>query len=192
MSTATEQDKDEHAKANAASWLESIREMVGKLTRKGAAEIFAEEQNREQVIAFLDEFDCPVEPERWDGESDTELREFLVDAIRDGGFEPDDFKFDEESARETIQESVLSVEVRSDWYSPGADSDDDSRKPSEFCILLSTGGPALRLIGELDENGQPTRAWLEYQDWGTPWTHYYVEGAGEVLLEFAGVFYFGE
>lgn len=150
MSTATEQDKDEHAKANAAGWLESIREMVD------------------------------------------DLRETVTHMLRDQSIEDEEFEFDEEAAREAIQESVLSIEVRSDWYSPGADAYDDSRKPSEFNILLSTGGPALRLIGELDEHGQPTRAWLEYQDWGTPWTHYYVEGAGDVLLAFASAFYFGE
>ena len=47
-------------------------------------------------------------------------------------------------------------------------------------------------MGELDEHCQPTRAYLQYQDWGTPWTDYYETGIGEVLLKWASVFYFGD
>lgn len=92
---------------------------------------------------------------------------------------------DEDEARERIQEDPLSVEVRSDWCRPG-----DPMQAAEFCILLCTGGPAVRIVGELDR-GQPTRAWMEYQDWGTPWTRYF--GAdSDVLCEYAAHFYFGE
>jgi hypothetical protein len=56
---------------------------------------------------------------------------------------------------------------------------------------LSTGGPALRIRGELDEHKQPDRAWLEYQDWGTPWTQYF-DVEQDTLLQFCQVFYFGE
>ena len=70
---------------------------------------------------------------------------------------------DEEEARQRIQEDPFSVEVRSDWTTPG-----EPLEPSEFTILLCTGGPAVRIVGELNL-GEPCRAWLEYQDWGTPW-----------------------
>ena len=63
-------------------------------------------------------------------------------------------------------------------------------KPFEFCILLSTGGPASRIRGELD-NGEPCRAWLEVQDWGTPWTQYF-DIEQDTLLAYARCFYFGE
>lgn len=85
----------------------------------------------------------------------------------------------EDEALEYIHSMPLSVEVRSNWESLG-----EELEPSEFNILLCTGGPAVRIIGELD-NGTPSRAWLEVQDWGTPWTHIYIEGASSTLLEFA-------
>jgi len=86
----------------------------------------------------------------------------------------------------------LSVEVRGGWHTPGQLTAEEACRPEEFCILLSTGGPALRIMGELDEHCQPTRAYLQYQDWGTPWTDYYETGIGEVLLKWASVFYFGD
>jgi hypothetical protein len=60
---------------------------------------------------------------------------------------------------------------------------------SEFCILLCTGGPAARILGELDEHGEPYRAWMEYQDWGTPWTQF-VPANQDVLLSYARCFCF--
>lgn len=73
-----------------------------------------------------------------------------------------------ESARQRIEEDALSVQVRSGWYSPGASGADT--KPAEYEILLCTGGPACRIIGELSEYGEPETARLEVQDWFTPWT----------------------
>ena len=105
-----------------------------------------------------------------------------------------------ETARQTIQEDPLEVTVRSGWYAPGS----EAGKPEEFCILLSTGGPASRIIGSLDEHGQPEMARLEVQDWGTPWAGQWGtaevqaalgDGAAEVtevLLAYAREFYFGE
>lgn len=89
---------------------------------------------------------------------------------------------DEDDARQRISEDPLSVEVRSDWASPG-----DELTPGEFQILLCTGGPAVRIMGELDQYGTPCRAWLEYQDWGTPWTQYF--GAkSDTLCQYAAHF----
>lgn len=95
---------------------------------------------------------------------------------------------DEEEAREAIQNDPLSVEVRKDWYAPGHEDD----KPSEFKILLCTGGPAVQIRGELNEYGEPCRAWIEYQDWGTPWTHAVGIIEQDVLLQYCAQFYFGE
>lgn len=94
----------------------------------------------------------------------------------------------EDDARQRIQEDPLSIQVRSGWYSPG----EDSPAPEEFEILLSTGGPAVRILGELDERGEPSRAWIQWQDWGTPWTDYYEPGMRDECLEYASHFYFGE
>jgi hypothetical protein len=94
---------------------------------------------------------------------------------------------DAEEARERIQEDPLSVHVREDWKNPGEES-----TPGEFQILLCTGGPAVRIMGELDDNMQPCRAWIEYQDWGTPWTHASGIIEQSTLLEYCQQFYFGE
>lgn len=95
---------------------------------------------------------------------------------------------DEDDARRRIEEDALSVDVRSDWESAG-----DALTPSEFRILLCTGGPAVQIRGELNDYREPRRAWLEYQDWGTPWTEYHGEEVEqEVLLTYARVFFFGE
>jgi hypothetical protein len=102
----------------------------------------------------------------------------------------------DESERE-FDEYPLSVEVREAWRTL-ADYDPD-HKPAEYKITLTTGGPALRIIGELDQYGQPESATMEWQDWGTPWTE--LHGADmpfepskvdEILLAFAQHFYFGD
>ena len=96
---------------------------------------------------------------------------------------------DKETARDTIQEDPLSVEVRGGWHNPGQASDD-----REYFILLSTGGPACRIIGELNQHHEPETARVEYQDWGTPWTEYRDTTADDdaAILEYAQQFYFGE
>lgn len=93
-----------------------------------------------------------------------------------------------EDAEQRIHEDPLSVEVRSDWYTPGEANPDMA---NEFLILLGTGGPATRIIGELNEYGEPTRARLQAQDWGTPWTDYR-GGDSDTLLAYCRCFYFGE
>lgn len=92
---------------------------------------------------------------------------------------------DQDSAREAIQEDPLSVEVRSGWCNVGSEM-----QAEEFCILLCTGGPAVRIRGELD-NGNPCRAWMEYQDWGTGWTQFF-DAQQDTLLAYCSEFYFGD
>lgn len=94
---------------------------------------------------------------------------------------------DADKAQEAISEDPLSVEVRSDWHVPG---DQDGAADAEFCILLCTGGPAVRIIGELDQWSEPSRARLEYQDWFTPWEEY-VPALSAVLVRYASQFWFG-
>lgn len=69
-----------------------------------------------------------------------------------------------DEARERIQENALSVQMRSGWHSLG-----EALEPEEFMILLFTGGPGVRIVGDL-YRGTPSRPRLEYQDWGTAWT----------------------
>lgn len=90
-----------------------------------------------------------------------------------------------DEARERIQEDALEVQVRSDWHSPG----EEAAPATEFMILLCTGGPAVRIMGELDEHGEPDRAWLQVQDWGKPWTDYFGISQ-DTLLDYARCFCF--
>lgn len=112
--------------------------------------------------------------EEWANENGEEFAELRDDA---GDCE------DEDDARQHISEDPLEVTVRSGWVSMG-----DEMEADEFQILLCTGGPAVRIMGELDHHGTPCRAWMEYQDWGTPWTQYF--GAeSKRLIEYAGHFF---
>jgi hypothetical protein len=99
---------------------------------------------------------------------------------------------DEEQRERIMSEDALEVTVRSDWYSPG--QEDEAGKATEYRILLGTGGPASRIVGELDQYCQPTTAVYEYQDWWKPWTA--AEGLTNAeqatLLEYAQQFWFGE
>ena len=70
-----------------------------------------------------------------------------------------------EAAERAIDEDPLSVRVRDGWRNVG----DTSEGPEEFEILLSTGGPASRIRGQLDGNGYPENFFVEVQDWFKPW-----------------------
>ena len=101
-----------------------------------------------------------------------------------------------EEIEDECREMPLSLLVRSGWYDPSHFPLKEDKQPSEYEILLSTGGPALRIIGDLD-NGKPDSARLEIQDWGVPWQEAngtdidYAE-LDTALLWFAGHFYYGE
>lgn len=98
-----------------------------------------------------------------------------------------------EQLEERIQETPLSIQVRGGWYTPGQGLVGDSETPEEYELLLCTGGPACRMIGELDKYGQPETVRVEYQDWGTLWTEYpYTLAERDSLLTFARAFYYGE
>lgn len=106
----------------------------------------------------------------------------MVAALKGDGKEADE-------ASERILEDALEIQVRSDWYAPGAKPE----QPSEFYILLCTGGPACRIRGKLDENGNPESCWLEHQDWGTCWQEWVTTGSDyKALLTYCQQFYFGD
>lgn len=184
---------DHHAIQNAKGWsstiialvaalecdyarLEELRDERGDILRR------IEEAQREEIQH--DERAAQFDLAEWDKENGEELRELVESATVDGDELPNG-----DAARERITESPLSVQVRSGWVTPG-----EPMEAEDFEILLSTGGPALRIMGELDEYKQPRRAWLEYQDWGAPWTEYRGEGAPAQsdLVTFCQQFFFGE
>lgn len=97
-----------------------------------------------------------------------------------------------EQLREAVVDAAcempLSVTVRSGWYVPGFPEGD----PEEFCILMSTGGPAVRIYGDMDRYIRPYRPQLQYQDWFTPWETLHTSQEEDEALEwFCGCFYFG-
>lgn len=113
----------------------------------------------------------------------------MVTALREAE-DADDSGEAAESAREAIQDDALSVQIRGGWYSPG----EKAPAAEEYEILLSTGGPATRIVGQLGEWNEPETARLEYQDWFVPWS---AEGTAatvdsDVLLSYVRCFYFGE
>lgn len=88
----------------------------------------------------------------------------------------------EDRARTYIHEGPLEIAIdKGERY-------DGTR---QYMILLGTGGPAARIVGELDEHCQPESATFQYQDWFKPWTDARVsDEAEETLLKYAQEFYF--
>lgn len=174
----TTKDQD-HAREQAIAQAQSIVSMVDALR----CNYDRLEELREARCAFVS--DSPLLAEdaayKWRAENPEDADE-LADLIEAAG--------DCESAddaRERIEQDALSVEVRSGWQSQG-----ETLEPAEFCILLCTGGPAVRIVGDLDR-GEPSRPRIEYQDWGTPWTEYFPPREQRDALEsYCQCFYFGE
>ena len=117
----------------------------------------------------------------------------MVDALQEANendeetAELDGEELSADDIRERIQEDPLSVLVRSGWYVPGSIDHD----PAEFEILLCTGGPACRIVGDLGKHCTPETARLQYQDWFTPWEDYPLsEDERVILTDYAQNFYF--
>ena len=94
-----------------------------------------------------------------------------------------------DEARTAIREDPLSVEIRPDWHTPGA----DPGRPLDYTILLCTGGPACQIIGTLNQYHEPDSARIEHQDWFEPWTEYHLNSEEEtIVLTYANQFYYGD
>lgn len=97
-------------------------------------------------------------------------------------------ELDEDTMREYIEQDALSVRVRPDWQSPGS----ESSEPTEFEILLCTGGPAVRIIGDLGQWNAPETYRVQYQDWLTPWIDYTMSSEQEkTVLKYCCMYYWG-
>lgn len=185
------------AKRQGQAQFDSIREMVEALNdQTWVASEITDEQVR-QVMHF-----GPIEGETLMVSERVITEQDRTDVAAE--FNSTESCFDErlENARRAIEEDALSVEVRSDWYVPGAREHlrnaPDVLQPIEYRILLCTGGPACQITGQLSEHGEPETAVMQVQDWFQPWTEYrptVPEGETEweeVLLAYARVFWFGE
>lgn len=156
---------------------ESIAEMVAALNcdYDRLEELKEGRESLENEYGFPD----PAALTAWNEANREELAELTEQAGECAG---------RDDALERVLEDPLSLEVRSNWHTPG---DEGGAKPGEFCLLLAMGGPAVRIIGGLDEHCEPYRARLEVQDWFTPWAEYY-QADSDVLLAYARCFYYGE
>jgi len=87
-----------------------------------------------------------------------------------------------------LHEWPASVQTRSGW----TDLVSEKFTPSEFKIELSGGGPATRIIGELDEHCEVWSVQPQHQNWGTPWTDLILDKEQtEAVMWFARLFYYG-
>lgn len=95
---------------------------------------------------------------------------------------------DADRITDRVWESVLSAEVRDGWRNVGA----KSNGAEEFRILLSTGGPACQIIGDLND-GSPENVRIQHRDWGTHWTNLATSNEENLALAwFCGCFCFEE
>ena len=86
---------------------------------------------------------------------------------------------DNDDAREEASQAI-----REDALSAGA--------VKSYEILLACGGPAVRIVGNLDVYDEPEDAALQCQDWLTPWTDVATTKEEDAaLLRYAKQFYFG-
>ena len=190
MNTQTVKDVEDHGRSNAIAGMDNIIEMVAALEcdYDRLEELKEELENLEYERAQAETVGpCMTAAyvtacealDKWNLDNRDEYKALLEAAGECTS---------REDAEQRIHEDALSVEVRSGWAPIG-----DALNAEEYMILLTTGGPALRIRGELDGNGTPTRCWLEYQDWGTPWTEYHGQNADMgALLTYSQQFYFGE
>jgi hypothetical protein len=94
---------------------------------------------------------------------------------------------DNDDLQEELRGLALCQDVRTDWQSIGQDLE-----PTQYRLLLCTGGPAVQVVGDLDEAGDPCTARLQRQDWLTPWEDVTLtEPEEEMLIWFAQSFYWG-
>lgn len=91
---------------------------------------------------------------------------------------------DADDARQRIEEDALSVEVRSDWASPG-----EEMVASEFRIVLCTGGPHVEIVGDLSQHNEPESVRIIYKDWGNHGELFDFDH--DAVLRYCSCFYFG-
>ena len=128
-----------------------------------------------------------TDTDRAEGQAKAQLASSIEMVKALGEADNDDDAEKREEAVLEIHEDPLSVEVRSEWHSPGTEAEDE-----EYRILLCTGGPAVQLVGELGAFGEPDTADIQYQDWFTSWESLPTDSAEEeAMLTYARQFYLG-
>ena len=162
--------EENRARDQAKAQLESIRAMVQRLEHC-------------QECSDPDPDYCDL--------SDREVHEGLHLYYKEGQEATEEHReayHDRDAAEEAIHEDPLEVSIREGWKTPGG----EPYSGEEYKILLCTGGPAVRIIGDLNQYEEPETVRLQYQDWFTPWENYHLDnGDRDTLLSYARCFYFG-
>jgi len=159
--------------ANENRWVEEVGAPAFESIRDMTAALHTDYDRLEELRELRDECGGSINELEYPGYSE-ELTE-LEDVA--GGCTSQD------EARDRILEDALSVRIFGERV-------DGEWTADRFELLLTTGGPAVRIMGELDSCLEPSRAWLEVQDWGKPWTQYLRAGNGEILLDYCRCFCF--
>lgn len=169
MSENRKPDATDRAKLQAIAQMESVFAMVAALEC---------DYDELEDLRNLKEDHEPDAPKSWD-ETYPAMAEKL-DELEEAA----NGCTDREEAEQAIQEDPLSVEIRSDWCSPG-----ETMEAGEFRIVLCTGGPHVELVGDLDR-GTPSRVRCLYKDWGDSGELYQFDH--DAVLTYCSQFYFGE
>lgn len=155
----------------------------------------AEDQARAQLSSIVEMVKRLVHAQECDGKDCELTSEKILSGINlsynegDTATEEEREEYhDEEQAGQSIEEDPISVQVRSGWA-----NSPEEMEAKEYEILLCTGGPAVRIVGDLGQWNKPENATLEYQDWFTPWDELVDISSQdrEALLTYARQFYFG-
>lgn len=181
MSNTTTETTIDRAEQQAIAQLDSIVELVRRLDRNTSAEDFVKGLSDDEAISLWGRYNGPSDDGVAEGEAGREdigeVRENLVEHISGQMLNPEDYSFqynfdeDSEDARNEIMEDPLEITYRTGWLNHGEVCDGiDKGNIEECCILLCTGGPAVRILCDVDHRGTLSRPIVEYQDWGTPWT----------------------
>lgn len=162
--------------------LENLTEERTALTEEVSEAFDCVARHHNDVVSIGGEFPEHVEYRRciqdlmdWDDEHLLTLKDLQAATE---GFES------AEGAEQQLQETPLSVEVRSYWGTP------NDLEAAEYRIVLTIGGPSLSIQGDLNQHQEPCSAVMLMQDWGTPLTEFH-EVDEDVLVQFAQKFYFG-
>jgi hypothetical protein len=174
---------NDQAKQQAEAQLQSILFMVEALN--------CNYDRLEELQEERDDLESAIDDAEEQGDTD-DARNALDFWVKENGEELQELRDeageckDRDEALERITDDALEVAVRSGWSTPG------ELEAEEYNILLCTGGPAVRIRGELSEYKEPESAWLEYQDWGTPWEVLRLGADEDAVLTYARCFFFGE
>jgi hypothetical protein len=174
---------NDQAKQQAEAQLQSILFMVEALN--------CNYDRLEELQEERDDLESAIDDAEEQGDTD-DARNALDFWVKENGEELQELRDeageckDRDEALERITDDALEVAVRSGWSTPG------ELEAEEYVILLCTGGPAVRIRGELSEYKEPESAWLEYQDWGTPWEVLRLGADEDAVLTYARCFFFGE